>query len=357
MRTAVVILNYNTRHYLSRFLPALIDSIKGRDAEIIVADNASRDGSLELMASEFPQIRTMALGSNLGFTGGYNKALGLLLEEPDRPEYLVLINSDILVEPAWLYPLVEYMDSHPDCGACAPKLHALSIRDSETIKSDSFEYAGAAGGYLDRHGYPFCRGRVMGRIEKDHGQYDREAALMWVSGACLMTRSSLWERLGGLDPRFFAHMEEIDYCWRAQLAGYRIACVSGSCVYHLGGGTLANDSPFKLKLNYRNGLLMLDNNLAATVGPKRARRIIRMRRIIDRCASLSYLLRGRLECFKAVGQAHREYRQMRQPVAPTAANAAVDGIADFSIIVQSALRADKIFKYLRRYEDSHSRCR
>lgn len=357
MRTAVIILNWNTRDYLSRFIPALADSLKGRNAELIVADNGSSDGSTEMMAKEFPDIRTIALESNFGFTGGYNRAVRLLLDSVSPlPEYLVLINSDILVKEGWLEPLTEYMDSHPDCGVCGPKLHALSIRDGKTVTSDSFEYAGAAGGYLDRFGFPFCRGRVMQRTEMDCGQYDAHADLMWVSGACLMTRRSLWEELGGLDERFFAHMEEIDFCWRAQRLGYRIACVSGSCVHHLGGGTLSNGSPFKLKLNYRNSLLMLEKNLPGTIGARRAGCLLMIRRLIDRCASLCYLMSGRKECYKAVCEAHREYRQMRGE-RTAAGRTEVDGICGFSIIVQSLLRGDGVFKYIRSYEDSHSRCR
>ena len=357
LRTAVIILNWNTRDYLSRFLPALVDSLKGKDAELIVADNGSTDGSVDMMERDFPAIRTIALESNFGFTGGYNRAVRQLLDSTSsHPDYLVLINSDILVSENWLNPLVQYMDSHPDCGICGPKLHALSIEDGKMVTSDRFEYAGAAGGYLDRYGFPFCRGRVMKRTEMDCGQYDAQADLMWVSGACLMTRSSLWKELGGLDERFFAHMEEIDYCWRAQRMGYKVACISSSCVHHLGGGTLSNDSPFKLKLNYRNSLLMLEKNLPGTIGAKRAGRLIMTRRLIDRCASIAYLLSGRTECCKAVIQAHKEYRQLRG-ARTDEGRTEIDGMFGFSIIIQSLLRGDGVFKYVKRYEDSHSRCR
>lgn len=358
MRTAVVILNWNTREYLSRFLPALYESVRDGDAEVIVADNGSSDGSVELMESEFPHIRCIALGENLGFTGGYNKAISLLLSDRSaRPEYLVLINSDILVEKGWLEPLAAYMDGHAECGVCGPKLHALEKWNGDYAKSERFEYAGAAGGMLDRYGFPFCRGRVLGRTEEDGGQYGSSDSLMWVSGACLMTRASLWERLGGLDPRFFAHMEEIDYCWRSQLEGYRIACVAESCVYHLGGGTLPNNSPFKLKLNYRNSLLMLEKNLPATIGGKAAARSLRVRKMIDRCAAAAYMISGKKDSYKAVVHAHKEYKEMRVESPRIQKGREVRGIADCSIIVQSALKGKNIFKYLRRYEDNYPRCR
>ena len=252
MKTAVVILNWNTKGYLQQFLPGLIASTEGMDAEVIVADSASTDGSLEMLYHEFPTVRQIRLDRNYGFTGGYNRALAQV-----EADYYVLINSDIEVPQDWLKPLVAWMDSHPKCGACGPKL--LSWHDRTR-----FEYAGAAGGLLDRYGYPFCRGRVMKKVERDEGQYDTPADVFWVSGACLMVRSRLWKKLGGLDDRFFAHMEEIDLCWRLQLAGYRVTVVPASYVYHIGGGTLPNDSPAKLRFNYRNNLLLLENNLAKT---------------------------------------------------------------------------------------------
>lgn len=303
MKTAVVILNWNTKEFLRRFLPGLIESVKGMDAEVIVADNASTDGSAELMKVQFPEVRTINLDDNYGFTGGYNRAL-----QEIEAQYYVLLNSDIEVTPDWLDPLVRWMDNHPECGACGPKLHSWYDRDS-------FEYAGAAGGMLDRWGYPFCRGRVMKKVEKDHGQYDSPADVFWITGACLMTRSSLWKELGGLDSRFFAHMEEIDYCWRLQLKGHKVTVVPQSLIYHVGGGTLSNDSPFKLKLNYRNNLLMLQNNLAKTLvsdgkSPSKALREasgrIFQRKCLDGCSAAVYLLTGRFKCFKAVIEAHKE---------------------------------------------------
>ena len=302
MKTAVVILNYNTRNYLEQFLPGLLASCEGLDAQVIVADNASADSSADFMQSHFPEVPLIVLEKNYGFTGGYNRALQMI-----EADYYVLINSDIEVPKGWLGPLVEWMDSHPECGACGPKLLSWHQRDT-------FEYAGAAGGFLDRYGYPFCRGRIMQKVEKDHGQYDQPADVLWCSGACLMVRSSVWKALGGLDDRFFAHMEEIDLCWRMQLRGWKVTMVPSSYVYHIGGGTLPNESPFKLRLNYRNNLLMLENNLPATLGSRFKTRIrIFTRMCLDGLSALVYLLKGKWSFFRAVIQAHLEYRRLRRP--------------------------------------------
>ena len=303
MKTAVVILNYNTRDYLSQFLPGLLASCQDLDAQVIVADNASQDDSVNLMKTVFPDVRFIQLDQNYGFTGGYNRALAQI-----EADYYVLINSDIEVPRDWLKPLVEWMDSHPACGACGPKLLSYNQRDT-------FEYAGAAGGLIDRFGYPFCRGRIMQKVETDYGQYDQATNVLWVSGACLMVRAGLWKELGGLDDRFFAHMEEIDLCWRMQLRGWKVTVVPQSYVYHIGGGTLPNESPFKLRLNFRNNLLLLENNLPATLGSHfKARVRILERMCLDGMSALVYLLKGRRDFFKAVVQAHMEYRKLRKPV-------------------------------------------
>ena len=313
MKTAVVILNWNTRDYLRKFLPGLIASTEGLDAEVIVADNASTDGSPEMLAAEFPDVRRISLDRNYGFTGGYNRALAQV-----EAEYFVLINSDIEVPQGWLKPLTDWMDTHPHCGACGPKLLSYDHRDR-------FEYAGAAGGLLDRYGYPFCRGRILQKVEKDEGQYDTPEDVFWVSGACLLVRSKLWKKLGGLDDRFFAHMEEIDLCWRMQLSGYTVTVVPESYVYHIGGGTLPNESPFKLRLNFRNNLLLLENNLAKTFRAQgysvdgslgKARRRIFVRMLLDGAAALTYLVTKRYNSYKAVVQAHGEYRKLRRKPTP-----------------------------------------
>ena len=372
MKTAVVILNWNTEGFLREFLPGLLRSCANvPGAEVVVADNASTDGSLKVMEKEFPQVRTLRFEKNLGFTGGYNRAFTELSYGPGAPEYFLLINSDIEVPENWLGPLVEWMDSHPDCGACAPKLHSWQDRNS-------FEYAGAAGGYIDTYGYPFCRGRIMGRVENDHGQYDSPTDVFWATGACLMVRSSVYRKTGGLDERFFAHMEEIDMCWRMQLEGWKVTVVSSSTVYHVGGGTLPATSPFKLFLNYRNNLMMLGNNLAKTyalglyrkgtdpekaaaAGLRKAGCRISFRMALDIISAMVYLLTLKTDCFKAVLKAHKEYRQMKTDTSPAQIQAyleeygkvgEVKGIYRKWIVLQSVLKGTKVFGAVRA-EDFH----
>ena len=331
MKTAIVILNWNTRDYLDKFLPALLESAHCApdgtplgETEVIVADNASTDGSLALLGEKYAGVRLIPLDRNYGFTGGYNRALARL----EGFDYFVLMNSDIEVAPGWLEPLTDWMDTHPDCAVCAPKLHSYQQRGR-------FEYAGAAGGYLDRFGYPFCRGRALQQVEDDHGQYDDAPAdVFWATGACLLVWASLFD---GLDDRFFAHMEEIDLCWRLQLRGYRITVVPDSTVWHVGGGTLPNNSPFKLRLNFRNNLLMLDTNLGKTLalramrsglsaakaarkGLRQAARVRLVRMLLDGCSALVYLCTLRFSFLRAVIQAHREYRRLR--IVPDAAQVA-----------------------------------
>jgi GT2 family glycosyltransferase len=327
MKTAVVILNWNTKDYLSRFVPLLLDSLEGMDAGLWVVDNASTDGSAELVASEFPTVGLIRFEDNYGFTGGYNRALAQI-----AADYYVLINSDVEVPRGWLGPLVEWMDAHSMCGACGPKLLSYSERDA-------FEYAGAAGGLLDRYGLPFCRGRVFKTIEKDHGQYDSPASVLWVSGACLMVRAGLWHELGGLDERFFAHMEEIDLCWRMQLSGYSVDVVPASFVYHIGGGTLPASSPRKLYFNYRNNLLLLQNNLAATFKAAHPswsasrchakagwRLFVRM--LLDGAFAFVYLVTGRWKAFGAVLRAHNSFRALsRRPDISAQGPATVHGLS------------------------------
>jgi GT2 family glycosyltransferase len=358
MKTAVVILNWNTEGFLKEFLPGLLHSVRKVDgAEVIVADNASTDGSLKVMQELFPQVRTIAFEKNYGFTGGYNKAFDQI-----DSEYFVLINSDIEVTENWLSPLVDWMDTHPECGACAPKLHSWQERDK-------FEYAGAAGGYIDRFGYPFCRGRVLKRLETDNGQYDKPKDVFWATGACLMVRSCLYRKLGGLDERFFAHMEEIDLCWRMQLDGYKVSVVPQSIVYHVGGGTLPATSPFKLYLNFRNNILMLENNLAKTFalgyknlhaekaarkGCRKAARRIFIRKCLDGLSAAVYLMTLKINCFKAVWKAHKDAAGMvmKSSEADVAAfiregKGRVQGIYRKWIITSSIMKGDRIFSSIK----------
>jgi len=345
MKTAVVILNYKTQDYLLRFIPGLVASTKGLDAEVIVADNASTDNSRKVLKEHFPDVKTVLMDQNYGFTGGYNRAIAEISQKYS-PEYIVLINTDIEVPQNWLKPLTDSMDAHPECGNCGPLLHRLIKNGDEYIRSDVFEYAGAAGGYIDRLGYPFCRGRVLNRVETDNGQYDSPKNVLWVSGACLMTRTRLWNELGGLDDRFFAHMEEIDYCWRVALAGYTTTVIPDSVVYHIGAGTLPQTSTFKLKLNYRNNLLMLDKNLPRTIGGWRASIRIFARKCMDGLSALAYLLSLSPAKTAAVYQAHKEYRQLKDRKSTGYVHSKMDvcGVQNIFIIPLAILLGNKVFK-------------
>ena len=304
MDVAVVILNWNGKHMLERYLAGVVESAaafgggeSGDAAFVVVADNGSTDGSQAWMEANYPGVRLLEFDRNYGFTGGYNRAF-----QEIEADYYILLNSDVETPKGWIDPLFEFMEEHPEAGICQPKICAEADHGS-------FEYAGAAGGFIDRYGYPFCRGRILSNIEKDHGQYDEPMEVFWASGACMMIRAALYHHLGGLDESFFAHMEEIDLCWRARLLEYQVWCIPASVVYHVGGGTLPNDSPRKLYFNYRNNLLMLWKNLSAE---RRGR--IRTRLWMDRASALIYLLTGRWKSLAAVRKAHRDFRKMREEV-------------------------------------------
>jgi GT2 family glycosyltransferase len=266
------------------------------DCSVIVADNASIDGSLDMLKAEFPEVETIVLDQNYGFADGYNRAL----RQVDA-EYYLLLNSDVEIrQEGWLVPMVKYMDEHPDCAVCQPKLMALR-------NPDEFEYAGAAGGFLDKYGYPFCRGRIFGVVEKDGGQYDECVPLLWATGAALMVRSKDYWEAGGLDGRFFAHMEEIDLCWRLRTMGRAIVCIAESTAYHLGGATLNQGNPRKTFLNFRNNLLMLYKNLPED----ELKSVMRMRWWLDMLAAMQFLAKFDFANFKAVLRANREFRRMK----------------------------------------------
>lgn len=304
MNCSIVILNWNGAHMLRKYLPAVIKNSEG--AEIVVADNASTDDSLQLLASDFPTVRTIVLDKNYGFADGYNRAFTALEAENEAkgeatPEYYLLLNSDVDVPEGWLTPLISFMDNNPDVAACQPKLHAIHDRES-------FEYAGAAGGMIDRYGYPFCRGRIFGTVEKDNGQYDKNAEIFWATGACMLIRSQDYHEAGGLDGRFFAHNEEIDLCWRLRLMGRKIYCITDSVVYHLGGGTLPQGNPRKTFLNFRNNLTMLYKNLP----DDELRHVMRIRFFLDWLAALQMLILDRsYGSFKAVKKARKEFNEWK----------------------------------------------
>lgn len=294
MDVAIVILNWNGRSLMERFIPVLLDNVPKENCFVVVADNGSTDDSLPWLQSSYPTVEVIALDHNYGYAGGYNRALQMI-----EADYYVLLNSDVEVTPGWVEALTAFMEDNPDAGICQPKIRSMAARDS-------FEYAGAAGGYIDRYGYPFCRGRILSNIEKDRGQYDDPDQCFWASGACMMVRSDLYHYLGGLDETFFAHMEEIDFCWRAKLTGHQVWAVPDAVVYHLGGASLDNASPRKLYLNYRNSLLMLHKNLPTSERLK----IMAIRKVLDSVSSLVYLFTGRWRYFKAVWRAKRDFRRM-----------------------------------------------
>jgi hypothetical protein len=288
IKTAVVILNWNGEEYLKKFLPSVVAYSNDKTTEVWVADNGSTDASIALIRSDFSTVRLLELDKNYGFTGGYNRALQQI-----KAEYYVLLNSDIEVTPNWIEPIIQYLDKNEWCAAAMPKLLAYH-------EKDSFEYAGAAGGFIDKLGFPFCRGRILSEIEKDQGQYNEITEIFWATGACLFIKAELYDKVGGLDEDFFAHMEEIDLCWRLKNRGYKIAYIPHSKVYHVGGGTLPNNNPRKLFLNYRNNLYLLYKNL-----PKgQFRYILYLRMILDGASSIMYLLQGKFSFFMAVPKAH-----------------------------------------------------
>lgn len=305
MKTSVVILNWNGAHMMRQYLPTVI-KYTAEDADIVVADNASTDDSLELLRTEFPSVRTIVLDQNYGFAEGYNRAFKALEEENTAkgmqlPDYYVLLNSDIDVPEGWLKPLISFMDTHSDVAACQPKLHAIHNRDT-------FEYAGAAGGMIDRYGYPFCRGRIFDTIETDHGQYDDNCEIFWATGACMMVRREYYWTAGALDGRFFAHNEEIDLCWRIRRLGMKIYCIGASTVYHLGGGTLPKGNPRKTFLNFRNNLTMLYKNLPES----ELSHVMRVRFWLDWLAAFQMLILGRSwGDFKAVIHARKAFNEWK----------------------------------------------
>jgi len=295
MRCSVVILNWNGADMLRRYLPSVVQYTTMADTEIVVADNGSTDDS-KAVVEGFPTVRWIALDTNYGFAEGYNKSL-----EGIESEYTVLLNSDVEVSEGWLTPLLDFMDSHKMVGATMPKIRS----DRDRTK---FEHAGAAGGYMDRLMYPYCRGRILGYVEEDKGQYDTIERVFWATGACLCVRTSIYKELGGLDKDFFAHMEEIDLCWRMQCRGYALYCIPQSVVYHLGGGALGYESPRKTYLNFRNNLLMIYKNLPTN----RLIGVWMMRWVLDYAAALQLLLSGKGKNAWAVCQARCDFWKMRK---------------------------------------------
>ena len=335
-KTAIVILNWNGVKMLTRFLPNVLDYSRD-EATVYVADNASTDNSIEILKKHFPEVKIIVLEKNWGFAERYNKAL-----EQINAEYYVLLNSDVEVPHHWLTPLIEFMDNHSEAAACQPKLLSESNRDA-------FEYAGACGGFIDRYGYPFCRGRMFNTVENDDGQYDYATEVLWATGACMVIRAADFKQQGGFDARFFAHSEEIDLCWRLRLSGRKIYCIPDSFVYHIGGGTLPKNNPMKTYLNFRNNLTMLYKNLP----DNELRHVMRMRTLLDYVAAFQALLAGRKGDFKAILKGRKafkqwlpEYKEIREKIQNGRQTADITGIYRRSILWQYYAKGHKKFSEL-----------
>ncbi len=337
-KVAVVILNWNTESILREFLPNVVMHTPMADHQIYLIDNGSTDGSLPYVQSEFPELSIIPLDKNYGFTGGYQRGL-----ESIEADYFILLNSDVAVSPQWTIPMLERMQKNPKIAACQPKI--LSYKEPSF-----FEYAGAAGGFIDYLGYPFCRGRIFNQVEKDEGQYNEAGPIFWASGAALMVRSDVYKKLGGLDENFFAHMEEIDLCWRFHNAGYEVWYEPQSVVYHLGGGTLPNESPRKIYLNFRNNLYLLHKNL-----PKKGlRSLIFRRKLFDGLAAIQFLLRFKFDFVWSIVRAHRDYKKHIPELERQRKNSTIDkeslhypaGVYHESIVLAFFLKGKKHYREL-----------
>ena len=329
-RVAVIILNWNGEKLLREFLPSVVKNTNSDLGRVVVVDNHSTDGSWICLEQEFPDVERVLFEDNFGFAGGYNRAIEMI-----EAEYVVLLNSDVEVAPGWLEPLVAVLDRDERVAAVQPKI--LAYRDKK-----KFEYAGAAGGYIDYLGFPFCRGRVMDTTEQDDGQYDDEVDVFWATGASLCIRRDVYRAVGGLDEAFFAHMEEIDLCWRLKNGGYTLKVVPSSVVYHLGGGSLPMNHPRKLFLNYRNNLLMLHKNLCA----KQRKKIFFARVLLDTLAGGLFLLKGQWSNTRSVIRAYKAFREMRKAYPVPESSISLSGIYPRSIVLEYFLRGKKKFSDL-----------
>ncbi len=294
-KVAVIILNWNGRQMLEKYLPSVCQNTPQEWARVVVADNGSTDDSIAFLKEKYPNVDLICFEKNYGFAEGYNKAIAAVEEE-----YVVLLNSDVETPKGWLTPMIDYLERHPNVAACQPKILAFN-------EKNKFEHAGAAGGFIDRYRFPYCRGRIFSSVEEDKGQYDDVTQIFWASGAALTIRKADYEGAGGLDATFFAHMEEIDLCWRLNSRGRKLVCVPQSVVYHLGGGTLNMNHPRKTYLNFRNNLLMIYKN----ENSENLKKVLFVRKILDNVAGLMFLIKGDVDNFKAVRKARKEFRLIK----------------------------------------------
>ena len=338
IKTAIVILNWNGLGFLKRFLEIVIRKSADNETVVCVADNGSTDGSCEWIAENYTEVKLIRLEKNYGFAGGYSIALEQL-----TARYFVLLNSDIEVTNGWLTPLIDFMDRNPDVASCQPKILSYNRRNY-------FEYAGAAGGFIDRLGYPICRGRIINHVEQDFGQYDSQTDIFWSTGACMVVRSDAWKKCGGFDPDFFAHMEEIDLCWRFHKAGFRVTFIPGTTVYHVGGGTLSYSSPFKTYLNFRNSLYILYKNLP----DDKLRAVLFQRKVLDGLASFYFLCKGQIKSSFYIIKAHIDFyrtlprlKEKRAMIIRSIGNNHSGPILNKSVVFELFIKRHKTFTSLK----------
>ncbi|MBR4441182.1 MAG: glycosyltransferase [Bacteroidales bacterium] len=335
MKVSVVILNWNGEKLLQQYLPSVIKYSQNTDCEIVVADNHSTDKSLEVLREEFPGVKTIELDSNYGFAKGYNKALSLI-----ESDYYILCNNDIELKSDAVTPLIQVLENTPDAAAAMPKIKSLT-------NPEMFEYAGAAGGFIDKFGYPFCRGRILDNVEPDNGQYNSaKAEIFWASGAFMAIKADVFKECGGFDESFFAHMEEIDLCWRIKNNGKKIIYCPDAEVFHLGGATLKTGNPQKLYLNYRNCLKMMFKNLSS----KQLLPIIWFRMCLDGLSAMVYIAKLQFSYFWAVLKAHFAFYanipsliKERKKLKPSIVTYSHKEIYNGSIVYQSIIKKRKIF--------------
>ena len=331
-KIAVVILNWNGKKFLEELLPTLIQHTPS-EVDIVVGDNASSDNSVEFLKQSYPQIQIIQNDKNYGFAEGYNKVLDKVYAD-----YFVLLNSDVEVTDNWISPIINMMDADDNIAICQPKLLSYYQRDT-------FEYAGGAGGYIDKYGYPFCRGRLFTTLEKDNGQYNDVCEIFWATGAAMFVKAKVWKDLDGLDGDFFAHMEEIDFCWRAKNAGYKVYYCPQSVVYHIGGGTLPPSSPFKTFLNFRNNFSLLFKNLQK----RQLAYVFPIRILMDWVAALKFLAEKKPKEFTAVIKAHWDFYRQIPALKHKRKNITqrkVSNIYNGNIVLEYYLKGKKIFSKL-----------